>query len=170
MTPQTADNSSHSFLSNEGQRAHIPTQIPFRNHERRFYDVEIAFQPNGDVIYHFFPKKGSFDFTFNEKVTGMILEDAFVWAVGGDIPAEADFFGRQIAQHFVRANDPTRALGQPTFCVKVQKAGNRMGAERILVERFLGRLDSLFEKASKYSLNGEIHLLEKDLRRNRWRD
>ena len=170
MTPQTAEDSSHSYLSSEAERAHVPTSVPFRNYERRLYDVEIAFQPNGDVVYHFFPKKGSFEFSFGEKVVGMILEDAFVWAVGKGIDAEADYFGRHIVQHFVRANDPTRSLGQPTFCITVPKVGNRLGAESLLIDRFLGRLDSLLERAASYSLGGEAVRLEKDLRAKRWRD
>lgn len=168
MTPQTS--SSHSYLENEGIQAQVPTRIPFRNYERKEYDVEIAFQPNGDVVYHFFPKKSAFDFVFSERTFGMLLEDAFIWASKGKIDAEADFFDRNIAKHFVRANDPSRSLGQPTFCITLRKVGNRLGAEEILVDRFLGRLDMLLEKATSFFLKGEGHLLEAELKKNRWRN
>lgn len=164
------DDQSGLHLNRAAQQAKVPTLISFRAYERDLYDVEVSFQQNGDIIYHFYPKKGSFDFVFRRDVTGMLIEDAFIWAVGPEIAAEADYFDHKTAQHFARASDPSRVLGQPTFYVKAKEAGNRLGAERIMIDRFLGRLDSLFEKARTYVLSGRLSELRRSLKTDRWRD
>jgi hypothetical protein len=158
-------------LEDSGNIGHRPTAVPFRVYERQFYDVEVTFKANGDVDYHFFPPKGRFDFPFNFRIVGILLEDAALWSVGPNVKTEADYFDRDVAQWFMRAGeDPTRSLGQPTFFVRFQKVGQRMGAEEILIDRFLGRLDTLLKEVSSMSIQGvPISQIYQDVRVNRRR-
>jgi len=150
---------------------HRPTAVPFRVYEKQFYDVEVVFKANGDVDYHFFPLKGRFDFPFSFRIIGLLIEDAAVWSVGPSVQTEADYFDREIAQWFMRAGeDPSRSLGQPTFFVRFQKVGHRMGAEEILIDRFLGRLDMLLKEVSSMSIRGiPSSQIYQDIRVNRRR-
>ena len=130
-----------------GTKATVPTPLVPQIRERRLYVAEIV-EKAPDVVYHFWPPKGTFEFPFGEQIFGMLLEDAFVWGVGDGISAEADYFDRKVAQHFSRGDDPKRPLGQPTFWVKLANVANRPGAQKILVDRILGRLDTLLDDAS----------------------
>jgi len=145
--------------------------VPYRVYERRYYDVEIIFKPNGDVDYHFFPQKGRFDFPFAYKIMGMVLEDAAVWAVDTRTKSEADYYDREIAKWFSRAGeDPNRSLGQPTFFVRFQKVGDKLGAEKMLVDKFLGRIDHLMDIISTESLRGKPQsVLYREWKQNRQR-
>jgi hypothetical protein len=146
-----------------------PTAIPYRVVHRKFYDVEIMFRQDGDVIYHFFPQRGMFDFQPNPRIFSLLVEDAYVWAVG--VPdVEADYFTKEIAQYFVRAEDPSRPLNQSTLCVTVRKVGDRLAADKILIDRYFGRLDELCGRAMARAVEiGKVRL-ESELLHHRWRD
>jgi len=129
------------------QTTMMPTPLIPQIQERKFYVVELV-EKDGDVLYHFWPPKGVFAFPFGEELFGMLLEDSFVWALGNGVEAEADYFDRELAAHFSRGDDPEKALGQPTFWVKVVNVAKRIGAQEILVDRVLGRLDQVLAEAS----------------------
>ena len=145
------------------------TSLPFRVLHRKFYDVEVIFK-SANVVYHFYPPKGHVEFPFSAKVFGLLLEDAYVWAVGRQVGAKADYFNAIDAKFFVRAEDPSRSLGQPTFYVELEDVGNRLGAQKILIDRFLGRLDTLLDRAASKMLGMTEAALLAELKSNRWRD
>lgn len=147
------------------QKDLLPTPLIPQIQERKFYVVELV-EKDGDVLYHFWPPKGVFAFPFGENIFGMLLEDSFVWALGDQIEAEADYFDRTVAAHFSRGDDPEKALGQPTFWVKVVGVAKRIGAQEVLVDKVLGRLDKVLTEASiEVMKNGKMnfyHRLKED--------
>jgi hypothetical protein len=131
--------------------------------------MEIAFQKSGDVVYHFFPKRGNLEFHLGWKVFGLLLEDAMVTIVGRSVSAKADYLPTEIAKNFSRSESPDTALGQPTFWVELKGVGNRPGAEYMLIDRVLHKFDELLARAAGVSLDKSRTHLFNDISSRRWR-
>lgn len=148
--------------------------LPYQAYSRLGYDVEVIFQETGDVIYHFFPRKGRIEFPFGHQVFGMLVEDALVYCLGDLLRevGEADYMSADEARFYfiARADDPMRIAGQATIFVKLKGLGKRRAAQDILVDRPLGRLDLLIERANTESLASPPHSLYFKIRDRRWRD
>ncbi len=168
----SADERYTEVVAQEGERGVQSSVLPYQVYEKRFFEVEVIFRDSGDVIYHFFPKRGAFNFPISDRLFGMLLEDAFLVSVGQDAVvkgAEADYMNREEARFITRANEPDRALGQPTYYVRLTKLGTRPFAQTILVERVLARIEMLVEECARESLSGDHadHLVEKYKRARR---
>lgn len=150
-------------------RTPVVKPVEVEDFVRKHYEVEVV-QKGNNVIYHFFPRKGSLDFYPDHFIFGTLMEDAFVWAASPNLDTQADYYNKQDAKAISRASEPNHALGQPTFCLQVFDVMDRIGAERVMGEKFLGRLDHLLDRVSRELMSKSAEELRRDMLRRRWRD
>ena len=130
-------------MSDNSQASPLPQPPQFAEWNQEYYDVEVA-NIGEDVVYHFWPTKGTSDFP-NEFARK--LEDAFKSSLPADADVRAEYSNREEAAIFMRFNETdVDSDPVPTYYVRVVGYANNPVADTMLRKRLFDKLDSLLSE------------------------
>jgi len=125
--------------------APLPEGPKFVEKNQKYYDVEYA-DISGDIVYHFWPKRGEKDFPlgFAKK-----LEDAYKTVLPLTATVYAEYTDRDIAAAFMRFNAKPEDAGEPvpTYYVRVVGWADNPMSDKFLRSKVFEELDSIIERS-----------------------